>query len=229
VSGAIAILFQQDPTLTQSDLVAVLQGGAHPLRGPSAYEDQGGVGEVDVVGTLTAADRLRNPVVALPVAGQSWLTLGADVYLADGSTPMQAILELRAASTGPGAAPPADGFAADRLVASVLVDGLPYAGGIASLVRRGPGVWLATVQLPGGLGGNNLTVEATFDGSAIVAPKSIPIATDAWNADYPPSIAGGCVAAGRQGSVWGGGGALLMGVIVGWGRRRRRRVITSPG
>jgi len=227
-AGAIAILFQHDPTLTQSDLVAALQGGAHPLRGPSAYEDQGSVGEVDVVGAVTAADRLRNPMVALPVAAQSWLTLGADVYLADGSTPMQAILELRTASSGTGAAPPADGFAADRLVASVLVDGLPYAGGVASLVRRGPGVWLATVQLPGGLGGNNLTVGASFDGSAIVASKSIPIATDAWNADYPPRIAGGCAAAGRDGSAWGGGGALVMGVIVGWGRRRRRPVITSP-
>jgi hypothetical protein len=124
-------------------------------------------------------------------------------------------------------APPADGFADGRLVAYVLVDGLPYAGGIASLARRGPGLWLATVQLPGGLGGNNLTVGATFDGSAIVTPKSIPIATDAWNADYPPSIAGGCVAAGREGTARGAGGALLMGVIVGWTRRRRRPVITS--
>jgi subtilisin family serine protease len=229
VSGAIAILFQRDPTLTQSDIVAALQGGAHSLRGPSSYEDQGSVGELDVLGAATAAERLRNPVVALPVAAQSWLTLGADVYLADGSTPMQAIFELRGASTGTGAASPADGFADGRFVANVLVDGLPYAGGIASIARRGPGVWLATVQLPAGLGGNNLTVGATFDGSAIVAAKSIPIATDAWNADYPPSIAGGCVAAGREGATQGAGGVLLIGVMVGWGRRRRRPVITSAG
>jgi hypothetical protein len=228
VAGAIAILFQQDPTLTQSDLVAALQGGAHPLRGPSAYEDQGSVGELDVLGAVTAARRLRTPVVALPVPALSWVTLGADVFLADGSTPMQAIFELRAASTGSGPPPPADGFADGRFVAYVLVDGLPYAGGVASLTRRGPGVWVATVQLPGGLGGNNLTVGATFDGSAIVASKSIPIATDAWNADYPPSIAGGCVTAGREGTAWGAGAALLMGVIVGWGRRWRRPVLRSP-
>jgi hypothetical protein len=140
---------------------------------------------------------------------------------------MQAILELRSASTGAGVAPPADGFADGRLVAYVLVDGLPYAGGIASLTRRGPGVWLATVQLAGGLGGNNLTIGATFDGNAIVAAKSIPIATDAWNADYPPSIAGGCVAAGGEGTAWAAGAPLLIGVIVGWGRRRRRPVIES--
>jgi hypothetical protein len=229
VAGTIAILLQRDPTLTQGDILAALQGGAHPLRGPSAYQDQGSVGEVDVLGAVTAADRLRNPVVALPVAAQSWVSLGADVYLADGSTPMQAIFELRAASSGTGAAPPADGFADGRLVATLLVDGLPYTGGIASFARRGPGLWLATVQLPGGLGGNNLTVGATFDGSPIVTAKSIPIATDAWNADYPPSIGGGCVAGGREGTAWGAGGALLMGAMVGWGRRRRRPVITSPG
>jgi subtilisin family serine protease len=227
-AGAIAILFQHDPTLAQPDLVAALQGGAHPLRGPSAYEDQGSVGEVDVVGAVTAAERLRAPVDALPVASKSWLTLGADLYLADGSTPLQAIFELRTASTGSGAAPPADGFADGRLVPYVLVDGLAYAGGgVTSLVRRGPGVWLATVQLPGGLGGNNLTVGATFDGNAIVKPQSIPIATDAWNADYPPSIGGGCVAAGGEGTAWGAGGAVVVGVMVGWRRRRRRPVITS--
>jgi hypothetical protein len=225
-AGAIAILFQRDRTLTQPDVLAALQGGAHPLRAPSMYEDQGSVGEVDVVGAVAAADRLRTPVTALPVASQSWLTLGGDVYDADGSTPMQAIFELRAASTGPGVAPPADGFDDGRFVATVLVDGLPYDGGIASLVRRGPGVWVATIQLAGGLGGNNLTVGGTFDGAAVVASKSIPIATDTWNADYPPSIGGGCVAAGRRADAWAGLAAAAMGVIVGWGRRRRRRVIT---
>jgi MYXO-CTERM domain-containing protein len=227
-SGAVAILFQRDPTLTQSDVLAALQGGAHPLRAPAEFEDQGSVGEVDVVGAVAAAERLRNPMLALPVASQSWLTLGADVYLADGSTPLQAILELRTAGTGTGAAPPADGFADGRLAAYVLIDGLPHAGGVASLVRRGPGVWLATIQLPGGLGGSNLTVGATFDGSSIVPEQSIPIATDTWNADYPPSIAGGCVAAGGEGTAWGAAGALLLGGIVGWGRRRQRPVITWP-
>jgi subtilisin family serine protease len=224
-AGAIAVLFQHDPTLTQSDVLAALQGGAHPLRGPSAFQDQSGVGEVDVLGAVTAADRMRNTELALPVLAQSWSTLGADVFLADGSTPMQVIVELRAESTGTGAAPPADGFAADRLAAYVLVDGLPYPGGVSSLVRRGPGVWLATVQLPGGLGGNNLTVGMLFDGADIVARRSVPIATDAWNADYPPTLEGGCVVAKGQRNGWGAGAALLGGALVlrGWGRRGRRR------
>jgi subtilisin family serine protease len=222
VAGAIAILLQSDPSLTQDELLAALQGGAHPLRGPAPFEDQAGVGEVDVVGALTAAGRLRNPVVALPDASESWLSLGADELLADGSTPMQAIVQLRASRTGSTAPPPADGFDQGRLVAYGAVDGLPYDGAIASFVRRGPGVWVATVQLPAGLGGSTLTVGVTFDGNDIVAARTIPIATDAWNAEYPPSAKGGCVVSGtrpRDVVV----GLCFVGLLVALGIRRARR------
>jgi subtilisin family serine protease len=196
VAGAVAILLQHDPTLTQDAVVAALQGGAHPLRGTPMFQDQLGVGEVDVPGAVAAAERLRNPLNALPVRAESWMTLSADVYLADGSTPLQAIIELRATRPGTATAPPADGFAAGRLAAYALVDGAPFAGAVHSLVRRGPGVWLAIVQLPPGLGGSKLTVGATFDGLDIVEPKSIPIATDVWEAAYPPRVQGGCAVGG---------------------------------
>jgi hypothetical protein len=208
VAGAVALLLQGDRTLTQDAVVAALQGGAHPLRGASMFQDQAGAGEVDVAGALAAAARLRSPEMSLPVRANSWVTLGADTYLADGSTPLQAVVELRAARAGAGAAPPADGFSADRIAAYAWVDGAPYSGAAPSLVRRGPGVWLATVQMPPGLGGSTLTVGATFDGQDIVEPKSIPIATDGWNAEYPSSIhGGGCaVAAGVDDA--GAGGAM---------------------
>jgi len=221
-AGAIAILLQHDPTLTQDEVLAALQGGAHPLRSPGQFEDQSGTGEVDVVGAITAADRLRNPVAALPVASESWLSLGADELLADGSTPLQAVIQLRTTRTGSAEPPPADGFADGRLVAYGSVDGVPYGGAIASLARRGPGVWVATVQLPSGLGGSTLTVGATFDGSDIVAARTIPIATDAWNAEYPPSAKGGCVVTGtrpRDVVV----GLVFAGVVVALRARRSRR------
>jgi subtilisin family serine protease len=226
VAGAIAILFQHDPTLTQDVILAALQGGAHPLRGPAMFEDQAGPGEVDVLGALEAVDRIRDPIAALPVRAQSWLTPSAEFYRADGSTPFQTILELRAAPT-PGARPaPADGFASDRLAAYVLVDGQPYPGGVQSLARRGPGVWVPTVVLPAGFGGSTLTLGATFDGQAIANDVSVPIAVDAWNAEYPASIAGGCSLARRQGepraslaAPWLAAVAFLM---ASFGRRPRR-------
>ncbi len=199
VAGAVAILFQHDPTLTQDTIVAALQGGAHPLRGVSQFADQAGPGEVDVLGALAAVDRLRNPQTAIPASADSWLALGADQYLADGSTPLEAIVELRAAPSPGASSPlPADGFNASRLQGYARVDGAPYAGAVQSLTRRGPGVWVATVVLPAGLGGSNLTVGATFDGDDIVSPQTIPIATDTWNAAYPPSVEAGCATTGQD-------------------------------
>jgi len=217
VAGVVAVMMQHDPTLTQDLVMAALQAGAHPLRGPAPFEDQQGPGEVDVLGALAAVDRLRDPTFALPLRSASWMTLGADQYLADGSTPLHAIVELRAAAgTGSGTAP-ADGFGTGRLAAYALVGGSPVQGAVSSLVRRGPGVWVVTVSLPAGLGGSTLTVGTTFDGQDIVEPRSIPIATDAWSADYPPSVAGGCTVGGE-----GGKGEICVVVAVGLAGLRRR-------
>ena len=224
VAGTVAVMLQHDPTLTQDTIVAALQGGAHPLRGPAPFDDQAAAGEVDVLGAIAAVDRLRDPTLALPARGESWLTLGADEYLADGSTPLQAVLELRAPRIGVAAAPPADGFAPGRLAAYALVDGALFEGA-AQLTRRGPGIWVVTVQLPAGLGLSHLTVGATFDGAPIVEEKTVPIATDVWTAEYPVSIQGGCGVAPssnrRDPNLRGWGGGAL--AVTAFSLRRRRR------
>lgn len=219
VSGAVALLLQYDPTLTQDEIMAALQGGAHPLRSAAPFNDQAGTGELDVVGALSAVDRLHNPQAALPVRSESWLTLGSDLYLADGSTPIEVIVELRAAREG-GSPVPADGFTDDRLTVYALVDGSPQ---VAPPVRRaGPGVWVASLQLPAGLGGRKLTVGVTFDGVDIVDPKSVPIATDAWNAAYAPSARGGCTVSSSN-DAGGLEEIMVLGVIVACSSRLPRR------
>jgi subtilisin family serine protease len=220
VAGTVAILLQHDPTLTEDAILAALQGGAHRLRGPSAFEDQAGVGEVDVLGALAAADRLRDPQFALPSPAESWLTLGADQYLADGSTPLEVVLELRARSKS-GSVAPADGFGAGRALVYARVDGSPLDDAIET-TRRGPGVWTAAVTLPPGLGGSTLTVGATFDGSPVVTPKAIPIATDAWNARYGAVARGGCAVEGR-GSLDRGLTSVALGLAAARLARRRSR------
>ncbi len=225
-SGAIAILLQRDPTLTQDQIVAALQGGAHPLRGPAPFLDQQGAGELDVMGAVAAAEQLRDPVLAIPASDRSWIVLGGDVFLADGSTPMQAILELRAEPAG-GSAAPADGFAADRLAVYALIDDAAYDGAVTSLARRGPGVWVATLQLPAGLGGTELTVGATFDGRDVVLPRSIPIATDSWDAGYPARVQGGCAVGGGTDVPWAAGTAVLLALVA--GRRRSTAGTSGPG
>ncbi len=100
VAGVVALLLQADPTLTQDKVVALLQAGAHKFRSPATFEDQSGPGEVDALASLDALEQMKDPILHLPSAAQSWLTLSSDYVPADGSTPMTAIVELRTVDGG---------------------------------------------------------------------------------------------------------------------------------
>lgn len=189
VAGVVALLLQKDPTLTQDKILALLQAGAHRFRADVPFSDQSGPGEVDAMGALDALDQMANPALQIPSAAQSWLALSADYVAADGSTPFTTIVELRTAD----GAHRADFFDANRLTPTILVDGKPI-DTLPPMVRRGPGVWFFEWTPPPGLGGSRATVGALFDGAPIVTPRTIPIATDPWNASYPShATGGGCV------------------------------------
>ena len=187
VTGAIALLFERDPTLTQDKIVGLLQAGAHPFRGAHPFDDQAGPGELDVVGALDALDQSWNPAEVLPDPGSSWITLSASYLAADGSTPVTAVVELRTAASP---ARRADLFDVTRLRPVVEIDGVPQP--LPTLYRRAPGVWFFTVAPNAGRGGSAITLGATFDGEPIVLPKTIPIATDVWSGEYATTAKGGC-------------------------------------
>ncbi len=221
-AGAAALLLQRDPTLTQDEIVALLQAGTHELRsGLPRFEDQAGPGELDVLGSLVAQDELGNPVNHLPgpcTSGfcPSWLTTSADSADADGSTPLVVILELRTQQ----ATDRADFFDGSRLRPVVLVGAQPP-GAAPQLVRKGPGLWFYSVQVPAGSGGSSLTVGATFDGVDVVRRRTIPIATDSWTASYPTTVGGSCAVctARSRGGEWSAGFALGLAMLI---RRRCR-------
>jgi hypothetical protein len=227
VSGAVAVLFQRDPTVTQDTVLAALQGGAHRLRGPAPFDDQAGPGEVDVVGAVAALDRIRHPQATPPVRSESWLTLGADEYLADGSTPLRAVFELRSARGTALTAPVADGFDSARFAPYARIGGRSVDAAALTTVRRGPGVQVSTLTLPAGMGGSSLTIGATFDGVPVVDEKTIPIATDTWSAAYPPTVRGGCATAPPTGAglaaYIGSGSVLGLVLLAGVFRAARRR------
>lgn len=226
VAGAIALLFERDRTLTQDKITALLQAGAHKFRAEgdavvaAPFEDQGGPGELDVEGALDALDQMQNPVLVMPDRDKSWLTVGADYVAADESTPLTAIVELRTAD----GAHRADLFEASRLQAWVTVNGVPQPA--PPLQKLAPGLYVTTLKLPRGMGGGSLTIGASFDGADIVTPKTLPIGTDIWNAEYPTHAKGGCAVAGGVGNPsWGFGlveivGLLSIGAIFGVRRRR---------
>ena len=242
VTGAIALLFERNPTLTETQIVPILQGGAHYFRAPAydlatdvlvPFEDEGGPGELDILGSFQVMDQMSDPVLTLPspcasaTSCKSWITLSTDYVLADGSTPTVAIVELRTAG---GTLP--DLFEPSRLRPAVTVDGLTL-DTPPTLVRRGPGVWFYSLTPPAGFGGQSITFGANFDGVPIVIPRTLSVATDPWTATSPSQATGsGCTAApsharppGARGEAWAWGGCL--GVLVVLSRRRTRRITAS--
>jgi subtilisin family serine protease len=218
VAGVVALLLQTDPTLTQDKVLALLQAGAHRYRTLTPFDDQAGPGEVDAMGSLDALDRMKVPVLYLPSAAKSWLTLSAEYVAADGSTPMTAIVELRTAD----GQHRADLFDGNRLTPMLLVDGKPVEPK-PTMVRRGPGVWYFEWNPPAGLGGSRATFGATFDGEQIVEAKTLPIAPDRWTALYPSYATGSsCTVSRTRAAGLGLGGAFLAAGLVAAARRRRR-------
>ncbi len=222
VAGAVALLLEREPSLTQDKIVALLQAGAHPLRGRATFDDQSGPGELDVLGALDALDQMRAPALLVPSADKSWLTLSADYVAADASTPITAIVELRTAD----GAHRADLFDAARLQPIVKLNGTPIAA--PALVRKAPGVWFLTLTPPAGLGGGYITFGASFDGEAIVTPKTVPIAADIWRSEYGTSAKGGCAMAPRGGSGVAAGALAALGALVTGALFVRRRRAACP-
>ncbi|MFO0737005.1 MAG: S8 family serine peptidase [Labilithrix sp.] len=206
VAGVIALLFQQEPTLTQDQLVGLLQAGAHRYRTSTQFDDLGGPGEVDVMGSLDALNQMKVPALHLPAIEQSWIALSSDWVAADGNTPLTAIVELRTAD----GAHRGDLFDANRLQANVRIDGKPVSPQ-PTMIRRSPGVWFYTYAPPPGLGGSRATFGASFDGAPIVAPKTLPVAPDRWTALYPSHAMGsGCrTSSSGQAPPWSIAFALL--------------------
>jgi len=224
-AGVAALLFEKDPTLTQDQILALLQAGAHQFRtGPPRFDDQGGPGEIDAQGSLDALDQMQNPANVLPSKAASWLTTSADELTADGSTPLTVIVELRTVLAD-GVTHRADFFSSDRLAALVQLNGATLSTQPA-IVRRGPGVWVYTVTPPAGLGAQTVTLGATFDGEPIVTPHTLAIATDVWTANYPSSAKGSCSLQGApdasgtsKDSAWWTVAGLVLGAVL-WRRRR---------
>ncbi|MCL2778065.1 MAG: S8 family serine peptidase [Polyangiaceae bacterium] len=192
VAGVVALLLQNDPTLTQDQVRALLQAGAHYFRGAAPFDDQSGPGEVDAVGALEALDLMHDPKLSMPAASQSWITLSSEYVPADSSMTITAIVELRTSD----GAHRADLFDSSRLAAVVEIEGEPpttTAAAPPSITRRGPGVWTYEWKPPPGLGGLHVIFGATFDGQPIVSYRALPVATDGWTADYPSHAEGsGC-------------------------------------
>jgi hypothetical protein len=185
VSGAIALLLEQDPTLTALDLLTLLQSGARRPEGTVLNEQQLGPGALDLDGALSARLLEQQPIRREP-AGEHTLLVLADAYAhPDAEWPLLGLLELHDSLGNI-----ADAFEPNRLQLSVTPRPSEQ-----SLVRVGPGLWKLEVSAPPGSGGATLQIEVRFDGR-LVAARKLPIAVDREIATDGVAARGGCAARG---------------------------------
>ena len=208
VAGAIALLLERQPALTQAQLRTLLQAGVRQPSGKILAEQQAGAGELDLRGTLAALIAEDSPIHRVP-SSASRIVLAAPYAHPDASQPLQGLLELRDAEDRI-----ADGFDERRLTFTAE-------GGHLSKppVRLGPGLYAFEVTAPDGSGGERLQLGLAFDGQRLAA-REVPIGTDRWLAEGTPVPHGGCALAPTpRGPEWLAAPLLL---LVGWRRRARR-------
>jgi len=208
VAGAIALLLERQPELTQAQLRTLLQAGARQPRGKILAEQQTGPGELDLRGTLAALIAEDSPIARVP-SSASRIVLAASYAHPDPSQPLRGLLELRDPNDQI-----ADGFDERRL--TLAVEGARLS---APPVRVGPGLYGFEVTAPDGSGGERLQLRLAFDGQLLTA-RDVPIGTDRWLAEGTPVPHGGCaLAPGERNPAWLAAPLLL---FAGLSRRRLR-------
>ncbi|MEZ4225842.1 MAG: S8 family serine peptidase [Polyangiaceae bacterium] len=207
VSGAIALLFQRRPTLSQPEVLALLQAGARRATGNVTVAQQIGPGVLNVQDSLAVLD--EDAVLdERPSAKHSWLVLGSALARPDPNWEVVGLAQVRGS-----AGHPADGFVASRL--RLEIEG----GTIAQPLRReAAGTWSFRVSAPAGSGGDRMRLRLTYEGEPI-AREELRIGVDPWVVDAQPSARGGCAVGSQEASpAWA---LLLLGIP--WLRRWRRR------
>jgi subtilisin family serine protease len=177
VSGAIALLFERDPSLDQSRVLALLQAGSHELSGVVFDERQIGPGKLDLEGALEAFDGVseREPGAA------TRLTLGASFAHPDSSWPLEGFAIVRDDDDRV-----ADAFDPGRLTLEVR-----GANVVRPLARVTAGLFSFAVAAEPGTGGRALMLALRFDGQKL-AERRVPIAVDPALAEARPTASGGC-------------------------------------
>ncbi len=193
VSGAVALLLQHRPELTQQQIRTLLQAGARRPSGTVRSEQQAGAGVLDLNGTLAALIAEDTPIDRAP-GRASRIVLAAPFIHPDPSWPLHGLVELRDDDDRV-----ADGFDERRLSLKV------HGGRLTRpLSRIGPGLYGFQTVAPLDSGGQRLVLSLSFDGKNL-AERSVPVGVDRWLAEGSASARGGCGFVGspaQVGAAW---------------------------
>ena len=210
VSGAIALLFELDPTLSQDGARAILQAGARPLEGVVIDPRQIGPGALDLSGALRVLTAGESPALRMP-SDHSWLTLSSSYARPDPSSLLTGYVDLR-----DDADEIADGFDPQRLqlTAEPALIHEP-------LTRVTSGFYRFVLSAPANSGGRDLRIAVSFD-QRVIAEKTLQITFDRWVASDGLSARGGCTVGTGEGTGTSFGWASVL-VLVGAFVRRHMR------
>ncbi len=188
VAGAIALLFQNNPNLSQVEVTEVLQAGARRAKNAAPFDAQLGPGVLDLEGARLALEAAETGDTA-PALDKSWYVLSSTYARPDPSWPVWGTIELRRADGAPVRVP------ADKLTVALR-------GGVMHTplreVRRG--LWRFAVAAPRGSGGTSLAVDVLYDGASLGAHE-LPVGSDVWMANGELEVTSGacaCAAAGAD-------------------------------
>jgi hypothetical protein len=177
-TGAIALLFQRDASLTQEDVRALLQAGARrladdPLEGGGPRDYAMGAGIMDLEGALVALDRRTSTARATNL----FLRLGSSYLAADGKLPVTGVVIARDADGRPADVEGGLGL----LLANARLD--------APFEHPAPGMYRFAIKALPGRAGELATIALR---GQLSLTRTLPIGADRWDARDGVKAGGGC-------------------------------------
>ncbi|MEP7122087.1 MAG: S8 family serine peptidase [Byssovorax sp.] len=213
VTGAIALLMQIDPTLTQARVTDILEAGARKPTGSVPYDYQLGPGVLDVEGARQAlADEPKEGPA--PDLTKSWYTLSSAYAQPDPAFPVWGTIELRRA----------DGTLASGLDGTLLTVSVQNGDLVRPPVKVRHGLFRFAFAGAAGHVGEAVTLDVRYGGVSL-GTRTLPIGTDVWTTDGVVDAVGGCAIAGEGAGERGGwprGLVLAGGLGLVLARRRYR-------
>lgn len=223
VAGAVALLFERDPNLTQAQVTDILQAGARYPQGYVPYETQLGPGVLDVEGAMQALAMEQASDVA-PAIDRSWFVLSSSYARPDPSWPVWGTIELRRG----------DGSIASGLSGNLLEVRVTGGSLTTPLTKVRHGMWRFAASAPSGAIGTTMTVEVLYDGVSL-GSRELPVGTDVWAANGDPSAtsaACSCAVAGADEGTGRAGSLAALAALAAWrlsaGRGRARSRACPP-
>ena len=208
VSGAVALLLERSPRLTQPELRALLQAGSDALEAlPDPASREGG-GVLNIARSFAALEISPRAAGDLPDAAQSRLRFASGVLLADPARELAAQLWLRDTA--------GQVFDADPARLSLRVTGGVL---VRDLERLAPGLYGLALSSPSPALADTLHVEVRVDGRSWLRAQLPVLGAVERCGD---SVGGGCsttaVSAARTGEptalARAAGGLALLGLLV---------------